>query len=720
MGPRQGRGRQTYPRNLKTTSERINVAFSAKVRDIVLKGTRYNDVVLAMIVVSIIGLIIIRVPTWVLDTLLAVNLSIGATLLMISLYVPNVLAFSTFPSMLLFTTLFRLALNITATRLILLEAYAGEIIETFGQVVVAGNFIVGTVIFLIILIVQFLVITKGAERVSEVAARFTLDAMPGKQMSVDADLRAGVIDVEQARTKRKLLEKENQLYGAMDGAMKFVKGDAIASLIITAINIVAGIAIGVTQKGFTAVEAIQRYGILTIGDGLVASIPALLISITSGVIVTRVSSDTEKPLGQDIGEQMLGQPKALLIGGGLIIGLGLIPGFPKIQFGLLAIAVIALALSVGYKKKAPSKKGPPGIGADVGEVPALEGKEGKPTEEAFAITVPLMLDVSTTIQEAIDPEELNRNLIEIRKALYHDLGAPFPGIHLRLNDGLQKGNYRIMIQEVPVSEGTLKYKHLLVREDPENLDILAIPYTEESPFLPNIRSIWVEEKHKKKLENSKIPFMSTAQILSYHVSFILRKYSGEFVGIQETKFLLEKLEATFAEIVREVQRVLPIQKIAEVFQRLVQEDISIRNLRTLLQSLIDWGQKEKDPVLLTEYARSSLRRYISYKYSGGKNILAVYLVDPATEEIIRRAVRQTAGGNYLALDPQSAKNFVSAVKAEVGDLSKTQERPVLLTSMDIRRYVRKLIEAEMYELPVLSHQELTEEITIQPLGRIAI
>lgn len=693
---------------------------TGKFRGFILSGTRYNDVVLAVLVVSIIGLIVFKIPPWMLDTLLAINLSLGATLLMISMYIPGVLAFSTFPSMLLFTTLFRLALNITATRMILLDAYAGEIINAFGKFVVGGNFVVGAVIFIIILIVQFIVITKGSERVAEVAARFTLDAMPGKQMSIDADMRAGVIDVDQARARRSSLEKENQLYGAMDGAMKFVKGDAIAGLIITAVNIIAGIAIGITQKGFGVMQALKTYGILTIGDGLVTQIPALLISITAGIIVTRVSSDEKTPLGKEIGTQMLSQPKALLVAGCLIVGLSFIPGFPRPQFLILAVLVLSLAFAFSARKKPKAGPKPLSLKGDMErEVP--EGEAPKEAiEEAFSVTVPLMLDISTSIQNSIDPEELNKQLINIRKALYHDLGAPFPGIHLRLNDSLPSGNYRIMIQEVPVSEGTLKYKHLLVREDPENLDILGIPYVEEPQFLPNIRSIWVDEKFQKKLDAAKIPYMTTSEILSYHISFVLKKYSGDFVGIQETKFLLEKMEATFPEIVREVQRVLPIQKIAEVFQRMVQEDISIRNLRTLLQALIDWGQKEKDPVLLTEYARAALKRYISYKFSGGKNILAVYLLDPNTEETIRKAVRQTSGGNYLALDPQTAKEFVNAVKEEVGDLSKTTEKPVLLTSMDIRRYVRKLIEMELYELPVLSHQELTEEITIQPLGKISI
>lgn len=693
-------------------------AITSKVQDIILKATRYNDVLLAFLVVMIIGLIILPTPLWLLDTLLAVNLTIGALLLMISMYIPGVLSFSTFPSLLLFTTLFRLALNITATRNILTKAKAGHVIQAFGNFVVGGNLVVGIVIFLIITVVQFIVITKGSERVAEVAARFTLDAMPGKQMSIDADLRAGVIDVETARKKRGLLEKENQLYGAMDGAMKFVKGDAIAGIIIVAINIIAGMAIGMLQKGMSFEKAIRTFTLLTIGEGLVSQIPALMISITSGIIVTRVTSDEQNPLGKDIGDQILGQPKALIIAGALVVLLAFMPGFPKPQFLTLAAAVLTLATTLairGKKKKVPTK-GKAGLAAD-----AAAGKEGAASpEEGFAVTVPLMLDISTSIQKTLDPEELNKQLIELRKALYFDLGAPFPGIHLRLNDNLPEGVYKIMLHEVPVSEGVLKHGFVLVREEPENLKILSIPFIQEPDFLANIKSTWVDGKYASQLEKGNISFMKEPEILSYHISFVLKKYAGEFVGIQETKYLLEKMEATFAEIVREVQRVLPIQKIAEVFQRLVQEDISIRNLRMLLQSLIDWGQKEKDPVLLTEYARSSLKRYISYKYSAGKNILVVYLLDPNTEETIRKAVRQTSGGNYLALDPQTAKRFVAAVKKEVGNIGKSLERPVLLTSMDIRRYVRKLIEMELYELPVLSHQELTEEITIQPLGKISI
>jgi type III secretion protein V len=685
----------------------------------VLKLSRFNDVILAFLVMMIIVLMIIPIPTWLLDVLLAVNLTISVLLLMLAMYIPRTLELSTFPSILLFTTLFRLALNITTTRQILIHADAGEIIHTFGNFVVAGNFVVGAVIFLILLIVQFVVIVKGAERVSEVAARFTLDAMPGKQMSIDADLRAGAIDNETAKFKRDELGRENQLYGALDGAMKFVKGDAIAGLIITTINIIAGLIIGITQKGMDASKALKTYSILTIGDGLVSQIPALLIAITSGVIVTRVASDASSALGQDIGKQVFAQPKALLIAGVMVILMMLIPGFPKIPFAILGV----MLFFGGKRMGKPARAATPTIsraGAGLPSDATPKASQAKQDDGEFSVTVPLLLDVATVIEQSVEPDLLNDQLIQVRQALYYDLGVPFPGIHLRFNENLSDGMYQILLQEVPVSQGKILPGHVLVRETKESLGILNIQFKEEKPFLPNMPSLWVENTLIPQLERANIQYMKTPQIFTYHLSFILKKYASEFLGLQETRFLLENMEKLFPELVREVQRVLPVQKISEVLQRLIQEEISIRNLRLIMQCLIEWGQKEKEPILLTDYVRTTLKRYISYKYSGGQNILAVYLLDPAVEDVVRKAIRQTSAGSYLALDPEVAKKLVHAIKEEVGDFANETNRPVLLTSMDIRRYVRKLIELELYELPVLSHQELTEEITIQPLGKIAM
>lgn len=697
----------------------MNWAFS--IERAISKYSRFNDIILAFLVVTIISLMIVPVPSYMVDALIAVNLTISVVLLMMSLYIPNVLAFSTFPTLLLFTTLFRLALNITTTRMILLHANAGEIIYTFGQFVVGGNFVVGAVVFLILLIVQFLVITKGAERVAEVAARFTLDAMPGKQMSIDADMRAGSIDMDEAKRRRSNLERESQLYGAMDGAMKFVKGDSIAGLIITAINIVAGIIIGVTQKNMELGKAVTTYSILTIGDGLVSSIPSLLVSITSGIIVTKVGSADGAILGRDIGSQVLGQPKAMLVGGFMVIGLMLMPGFPKVPFLVLAVLTLGIGYSLNFAKthtnKNRGKKTTTSVSSHKAPEVTQETSEDNSGNE-FSVATPLLLDVERSIEDSIEPDVLNEQLIQVRRALYHDLGVPFPGIHLRFNGALLQNAYRILINEVPIAQGKLLPNHVIVRETKENLEMLGVHFVEEESHIPHLMPLWVPLNEVETLDGANIAYMKTPQILTYHLSYVLKRYASDFLGIQECKFLLENMEQDFPEIIKEVQRVLPIQKITEIFQRLVQEDISIRNLKSIFQCLIDWGQKEKEPVLLADYVRSTLRRYISYKFSEGRNVLSVYLLDPKIEELVRKAIRQTSAGSYLALDPPTAKKIVKAIKDEVGDLGLQEHKPVLLTSMDIRRYVRKLIEMEVYELPVLSHQELTEEITIRPLGRI--
>ncbi|MBO5940228.1 MAG: FHIPEP family type III secretion protein, partial [Kiritimatiellae bacterium] len=418
--------------------------------------SRFGDLVLAFLVVFIIGLLIVPLPTPVMDFLISVNLMISTVMLMLSLYLPRALAFSTFPSMLLFTTLFRLALNVSTTRLILLHADAGEIIYTFG------NFVVGAVIFLIITIVQFVVIAKGAERVSEVGARFTLDAMPGKQMSIDADMRAGAIDQETAKFRRNELAKESQLYGAMDGAMKFVKGDAIAGLIMTAINVVGGICIGAFMKGWGIGKAVETYSILTIGDGLVSQIPALLVSITAGVIVTRVGDEANKPLGQDIIDQFFAQPKAILLGGVMLVAIGLIPGFPKLVIFPLALAVGGLGYALVHSVRKAAERAAKAADPLAAAAPS-EGTKPKPKKKAgddFAMVTPLTVDIDAEIRTALTYDELNEQIMSIRRALYHDLGVPFPGINLSLNPAMRDGKYRLLVNEVPVSEGVLKKGHV--------------------------------------------------------------------------------------------------------------------------------------------------------------------------------------------------------------------------------------------------------------------
>ena len=696
------------------------------VQNVLYAITQRKDVLLASLLVAIIFMMILPLPTELVDVLIGTSMGISVILLMLAIYISSAGEFFAFPAVLLLSTLFRLALSITTTRLVLLQADAGAIIDTFGNFVVAGNLVVGMVIFLIITIVQFLVITKGAERVAEVSARFSLDAMPGKQMSIDGDMRAGVIDMDEARRRRQKVEKESQLYGSMDGAMKFVKGDAIASLIIIAINLVGGLIIGVTQRGLDIGEAMRIYSILTIGDGLVAQIPALLIAMTAGIIVTRVSTDETENLASDIGDQFGAQPKALLVAGGLMLAFSLIPGFPSATF----IALAALTGGAGLLLlRASNSREAAGVESQVSSiltpVPTETSTEAEVEaqlrgEQEITLGATLLVDIAASLQEHLDMRSLNREAAKVRRALYLDLGVPFPGVHVRFNENLSDDSYAVLLQEIPVAKGELRPGCVLYSDTARQLDMLALPSETGEPFLPNVPTVWIEDKHAAELSEASISFMEPHKVLSFHLAHVMKRYAEEFIGIQETYNLFERLQQTFPDLIKEAQRVLPVNQTTEVLKRLVGEDISIRNVRLILESLVHWGQQEKDVVMLTEYVRGDLKRYISYKYSSDQNVLSAYLLDEDLEETVRGGIRQTSSGNYLALDPSVTRQLVSQAKALVGDISRLQSKPVVVTALDIRRYVRKMIEIELYDLAVLSFQELTQEVTVQPLGRIAL
>ncbi|MBQ8664907.1 MAG: type III secretion system export apparatus subunit SctV [Mailhella sp.] len=683
--------------------------------------TRHNDIAMVALLVIVITLMIVPLPTWLVDTLIGVNMTLSFLMLMMAMYVRTALDFSSFPTMLLFTTLFRVGLNITTTRLILLQADAGEIIFTFGEFALGGNFVVGAVVFLILTIVQFLVIAKGAERVAEVGARFTLDAMPGKQMSIDADLRAGVIDMEEAQRRRNNVQLESQMYGAMDGAMKFVKGDSIAGMIIAVVNIVGGTIIGVTQRGISAGEAMHIYGILTIGDGLVSQIPSLLVSISAGILITR-SGDSGDNVGAQVGKQFFAQPKALQMAGGLIFLFALIPGFPKPQLFALALAVGGFGYVLQRIQNAPVERDSK---AELTRslAPAAEKKSRRASsgpQDEFSPTVPIILDISPAIGESMDYDSLNDELSSLRRALYFDLGVPFPGINIRPNPNLPELGYVLNLNEIPMARGKLERGMVIVREKKSNLRLLGVDFHEGDPFLPDVEPLWVPAADVEKLEKAGFSCMSHARILAYHLSLILSRHASTFLGMQETKYLLERMEERAPDLVREATRLLPVQRIAEIFQRLVQEQISIRDLRSILEALIEWSPKEKDVVMLTEYVRGALKRQISYMYSRGQNMLPAILMDPSLEETIRKAVRQTSAGAFLSLDPDTSQRIINAVGNAAGQYKTSTQKPVLMASMDIRRYVRRLIESKHYELPVIAYQEVTPEISVQPVSRIRI
>jgi type III secretion protein V len=688
-------------------------------RAVLLALTRRNDITLALLLVAVIFMMILPMPTWLVDTLIAVNIGGAVVLLMVGVYIPSPLEFSAFPSVLLLSTLFRLALSITTTRLILLQADAGAIVYTFGEFVVGGNLVVGLVVFLIITLVQFIVITKGSERVAEVSARFSLDAMPGKQMSIDSDLRAGVITVDQARARRNRLEKESQMYGAMDGAMKFVKGDAIAGLCIIVVNILGGVSVGVLQQNMAVGEALELYSILTVGDGLVTQIPALFVAITAGIIVTRVTAEESTNLGADIGEQILAQPNALLIGAALLLGFAFIPGFPPVVFLLLGLGLGA----VGFTLKALAR---PGADSSLESLPATVAAGQKtavqpadPWDEAVAGS-PLLIEIAETARAGLAPEHLNEELLRVRRALNLDLGVPFPGVDIRFSDALDEDRYRIYLQEIPVASGRLGMERMLVAQGVEQLQALQIPYQEEPGFLAPAPALWVDAQHAANLRHNGLKPLAAAQIICLHLAQVLRRYADQFIGIQETHYLLAQIEPRYGELVKEAQRTVPLPKIADVLRRLVAEDVSIRDLRGILEALVEWGQREKEPELLNEYVRGNLKRQISYRFSAGQNILPVYLIDPTTEETLRNSVRQTPTGSYLALEPNASRGLLDKLRDSLGEPTPHGRRPALLTALDVRRHLRKLIQLDFRDVPVLSYQELTPDITVQPLGQIKL
>ncbi len=696
---------------------------------------KYSDIVLAIVMVSIVGMMIVPLPHLLLDLLLTINISLSVVILLIALYIPSALQITVFPTVLLITTMYRLALSVSVTRLILGTGDAGEVVMAFGQFVAAGNMVVGGIIFIILVVVNFLVIAKGSERVAEVAARFTLDAMPGKQMSIDADLRAGAIEMEEGRRKRRDLERESQLFGAMDGAMKFVKGDAIAGIIITVINIVGGLSIGVLQKGMSVGDAAKKYTLLTIGDGLVNMIPAILISTAAGIIVTRVGGEEEgSHLGKDIGGQLTAYPKAIAIAAGMLIVLGLVPGLPKVPFFALGAAAgsAAYVMMKRAKKVANGEVDVEEEAAENGDAPkaAIEQAPKEPinpdSELFIPVVTPIVLEVSDALVPFVDSRQDNgKFLFELipfmRDGLFVELGVRYPGVRARGNPGLPPGAYQIQINEVPVVTGQATLGHILVNDTADRLRLMNVQGFEAINPATRQPAAWVPEASKEMLEATGLTTWDVPGYIILHLAAVLRRYAREFIGVQEVQTMLDQLEKAFPATVKEVvPKVVSLLKLTDILGRLVEEEISVRDLRGVLQALAENGQNEADSVMLTEHVRSAHKRYVSHKYARGTNTLVVYLLDPQIEEAIRASIKRTSAGTHLALEPDIAQEIVQAVKNECGHLPPTAQRPVILTAMDIRRYVRKLLEYEFNPpFSVVSFQELSPELNIQPVARIS-
>ncbi|MEW6733934.1 MAG: type III secretion system export apparatus subunit SctV [Acidobacteriota bacterium] len=685
--------------------------------------SQYSDIAMAVLVLMILTLMILPVPTFVLSFLLVCNLTLAFAILLVSIYISEPLQLASYPTILLITTLFRLGLSIAATRLILLQGDAGAVIETFGKFVVGGNIVVGGVVFLIITIVNFLVITKGSERVSEVAARFTLDAMPGKQMSIDADLRAGAFDMAEARRRRNALARESQLHGSMDGAMKFVKGDAIAGIIITLINIIGGLTIGVLMRNLELARAVKIYTILTIGDGLVAQVPSLLIAVSAGIVTTRVATDdANSNIGKDISQQLMAQPKAIAIAGILLFFFGITflfvnPG-TSIPFFIMALATGGVAYSI-------LRKGVPLTGEAALEKEKEDNKQRLGRDPQISLTIPISVEVGKDLTPLIDLNQEGKFLSDLvpkmRQLLYQELGVIFPGVQVTGNAPLQENSYIFRLKEVPVEIGKIVPGHVLVNDGADNIRVYGLKGIDIKNPASGKPAAWIPAEQREQAKNAGLVVWEPQEVILLHLTGFLKRYAAEFLGIQEVQNVLTVLSKALPNLVQEtVPKVISIYQLTEVLQRLVQEEISVRDMKSILQSLSEWGRVEKDTIMLTEYVRSSLKRYISFRYTAGNPILFVYVLDPEIEDAIRGAIRRTSSGTYIALDPAITQDILAAFRREIGGLPPTAQQPVVVTDQEIRRFVRRIAELEFRNLAVLSYQELAPELSIQPLARISL
>jgi len=658
----------------------------------------YNDIVLAVGAVLIIGVMILPLPMVVLDALVAMNIAIGFGLLMLSIYIPTPVAFSSFPSVLLLTTLFRLSISIAITRSILLHAEAGHIVETFGKMVAGGNLVVGLVVFLIITVVQFIVIAKGAERVAEVAARFTLDAMPGKQLSIDSDLRANLIDKDEARRKRRLLETESQLHGSLDGAMKFVKGDAIAGIVIILVNLLGGLAIGVLQKDMSLADATHTYSILTIGDGLVSQIPAILSTIAAGLVVTRTTGEIDdRHLGDAIGRQISGQPRVVLIVGILAVLLAFVRGFPTMVFLVLGGGLLTLA-AWRYRHQFDSLR-------RVFRVSAAEMTEAhKPVDaDDLAPPAPLRLELSPALAAALGEVPLQARIKDVVTGLREEYGVPVALPVTRIVPGLADDEYRLTAFGARIASGRL-------RTDAQLRPARVPAAGNKLPgFFPPLTGDWVAEAAPDTLD--------AGETLAAHTRAALQRRLGSFIGIQETANLFGRMQRDYPDLVKEMLRVVAPQRVADVLRRLAEEGIPVRNLRDAFEAITDVGGREKDVVLLTEYVRVALKREIADRYADAERSLHVLLIHPELEDKLRQSVRVAGGASQLAIAPELAARLSAEVRSH---LARQPEgvRPVLLCSLDVRRHLRKLLEVDFFDLPVLSYQELAPDLRIVQAGQI--
>jgi len=675
---------------------------------------KIRDLSILIGVIGIILMMVVPIPTGLLDVLLIINISVAIMILLIAMNTQDALHFSIFPTMLLITTVFRLALNVSTTRLILSEANAGHVVETFGRFVAGGELAVGFVVFLILVVVQFIVITKGSERVAEVGARFTLDAMPGKQMSIDADLNAGLINEQQARERREKIEKEADFYGAMDGASKFVKGDAIASIIIVLINLIAGFIVGMAIHGMDVMTALETYSVLSIGDGLVSQIPALLISTAAGIIVTRAASDGN--MADDMSKQFLRYPRLLYIVAGTVALLGIATPIPLLStFPYAAILAIA-----GYRLQTNLTRQQQEEELLVEEKQIEEVRSPESVISLLQVD-PIEFEFGYGLIPLADTQQggdLLDRIIMIRRQCALEMGLIVPVIRIRDNIQLKPNEYVIKMKGNTVARGELLIHHYLAMSPGFDDDSVTGIETQEPAF--GLPALWIDEATKERAEMAGYTVVDPPSVVATHLTEVIKKYAHELIGRQETKALVDSVKETYPALVEElIPSILGVGDVQKVLAKLLKEKISIRDLVTIFETLADYGKYTKDPEVLTEYARQSLSRQITQQYATSSEPLKVITVSPAVEKKIADAVQQSDQGSYLALDPASSQAIYSRLTEQVNRLVQAGQQPIILTSPTIRMYLRQLLERSLQDIPVISYSELEPSIEVQSVGVVS-
>ncbi|OEH85836.1 flagellar biosynthesis protein FlhA [Desulfuribacillus stibiiarsenatis] len=676
---------------------------------------RVSDYGIIIALVGIVVMMVIPLPTGLLSIMLILNISLALLILLISIQTTEPLQFSIFPSVLLIATLFRLALNVSTTRSILSEGYAGKVVETFGEFVVGGNAVVGFIVFLILVIVQFLVITKGSERVAEVAARFTLDAMPGKQMSIDADLNAGIITETDAKNRREKIQNEADFYGAMDGASKFVKGDAIAGIVIVLVNIIGGFIIGMVQLNLTFTDAMSRFTLLSVGDGLVSQIPALLISTATGLIVTRAATGSN--LGQDFANQVFSYPRLFYVVAVVILLMGLATPIGM----LLTLPIAAVIAYSGYRLQLESNK----------EETIVEDQETESSTEDIRSpeSVLDLLQVDPIefefgyglipIADTNQGGDLLDRVIMIRRQIALEMGLVVPVIRIRDNIQLKPNEYVVKIKGNEVATGELLLDHYLAMSPGiDDEDIHGIETMEPAFGLP---ALWISEDMKEKAELSGYTVVDAPSVVATHLTEVIKKHAHELLGRQETKALVDKVKENYPAVVDElVPQVMTVGDIQKVLANLLREKVSIRNLSTIFECLADYGQTVRDPNLLTEYVRAYLKRQITNQFKDGNEPLRVLTMSPEIENIVAENIHQDDQNSYLAVNPEVSQQIYHAIHKQVARLVEMGQAPILLVAPNIRYHLKRLIEPVLPDVIVLSYNELESSVEVQSVGMVEL